>query len=52
MPNKTSEVPVNSRMYAKQTPGGFILEFTGTEEKIIHEGVVIIDAKCPCVIVA
>ena len=52
MLNKTSVIPVNSRMYAKQTPEGFILEFTGMEEKIIYESAIIIVAKCPFVIVA
>ena len=52
MLNKTSVIPVNSRMFAKQTPEGFIFEFVGMEEKIIYKGAIIIDAKCPFVIVA
>ena len=38
-------------MSAKQTPGGFVLEFTGTKEKVTHKGTIEIDAKCPFVIV-
>jgi len=52
MLNKTSVIPVNSRMYAKHAPEGFILEFAGMEEKIIYESAIIIVAKCPFVIVA
>jgi len=38
-------IPANSRIYTKQTPKGFFLEFVGMEEKIIYECAIIMVAK-------